>query len=233
MSVIVIFLAVIAGIAGWWLSQQRLMSKPWLEEGVIGPSFDTGTSLPSAKIGLAVFLAVVGCLFALLTSAYVMRMQLPDWQALPLPQLLWLNTGLLALSSVALHCAVLAVRKGSMETTRLALVTGGLTALAFLFGQVLVCRELVAAGFFLSTNPANSFFYLLTGMHGLHILGGLFGLGRTTVRAWEESKTERVRLGVELCAMYWHFLLLVWLGLLVLLAGWAGDFLEICRGLLS
>ena len=233
MSVIVIFLAVIAGIAGWWLSQQRLMSKPWLEEGVIGPAFYTGTRLPSAKIGLAVFLAVVGCLFALLTSAYVMRMQMPDWQALPLPQLLWLNTGLLALSSVALHCAVLAARKGSMETMRLALVTGGLTASAFLFGQALVCRELVAAGFFLSTNPANSFFYLLTGMHGLHILGGLFGLGRTTARTWEEPRAERVRLGVELCAMYWHFLLLVWLGLLVLLAGWAGDFLEICRGLLS
>ena len=97
----------------------------------------------------------------------------------------------------------------------------------------MVCRELVAAGFFLRTNPANSFFYLLTGMHGLHILGGLFGLGRTTARAWEEPRAERVRLGVELCAMYWHFLLLVWLGLLVLLAGWAGDFLEICRGLLS
>ena len=233
MSVVLVFLLVIAGIAGWWLSQQRLMSKPWLEQGVIGPSLDTGTGLPTAKIGLAVFLAVVGCLFALFASAYFMRMELSDWQALALPRLLWLNTGLLALSSVALHCAVVAARRGNTETTRLALATGGLTALAFLFGQTMAWRELAAAGHFLSTNPANSFFYLLTGMHGLHILGGLVGLARTTARAWVEPRTERVRLGVELCAMYWHFLLLVWLGLLVLLAGWAADFIDICRRLLT
>ena len=81
MSVILVFLLVIAGIAGWWLSQQRLMSKPWLEQGVDAafPGTESG-AMPTAKIGLGVFLAVVGCLFALFVSAYFMRMGLADWR---------------------------------------------------------------------------------------------------------------------------------------------------------
>ncbi|TIX68735.1 MAG: cytochrome-c oxidase, partial [Mesorhizobium sp.] len=82
MSVILVFLLVIAGFAGWWLSHQRLMAKPWLEQGLIGDTIGLeGSPLPTAKIGLGVFLAVVGCLFALFTSAYFMRMALSDWQA--------------------------------------------------------------------------------------------------------------------------------------------------------
>ena len=107
MSVILVFLLVIAGFAGWWLSHQRLMAKPWLEQGLVGDFVALDRSaLPTAKIGLGVFLAVVGCLFALFTSAYFMRMALSDWQPLPLPRLLWLNTGVLVLSSIALQCAV-------------------------------------------------------------------------------------------------------------------------------
>jgi len=234
MSVILVFLAVIAGISFWWLAQQRLMSKPWLEQGEAGtlPRLET-TGMPTAKLGLAVFLAVVGCLFALFASAYFMRMELSDWQAPPLPGVLWLNTLILILSSVALHCAVLAARRGQIETTKLALVTGGLTSLAFLGGQLLAWRELSDGGYLLGTNPANSFFYLLTGMHGLHILGGLLALARTTAKAWTGERPDRLRLNVELCAMYWHFLLFVWLALFVLLAGWAGDFIDICRQLLT
>lgn len=234
MSVILVFLLVIFGIAGWWLAQQRLMSKPWLEQGSAAafPGTESGT-MPTAKIGLGVFLAVVGCLFALFASAYFMRMELSDWQALPVPRVLWLNTGILVLSSVALHLAVVASRKDQIETTRLALVTGGLTALAFLAGQLIAWRELSASGYLLSTNPANSFFYLLTGMHGLHIVGGLIALARTTAKAWSGASRERLRLSIELCAMYWHFLLFVWLGVFVLIAGWAASFIDICRQLLT
>ena len=149
---------------------------------ILSPS--TGRALPTAKIGLGVFLAVVGCLFALFTSAYFMRMALSDWQPLPVPRLLWLNTGVLVLSSIALQCASVAARKGQMDTVRLGLATAGLTALAFLVGQLMAWRELTADGYFLTANPANSFFYLITGMHGLHIVGGLVGLGRTTAGAW-------------------------------------------------
>ena len=131
------------------------------------------------------------------------------------------------------NALVLQEGAASMASLAGALRFFGTDRSAYVSGQVLAWRELTTGGYLLSGNPANGFFYMITGMHGLHILGGLFGLGRTTARAWEEPRAERVRLGVELCAMYWHFLLLVWLGLLVLLAGWAGDFLEICRGLLS
>ena len=234
MSVVLVFLLVVFGIAGWWLAQQRLMSKPWLEQGSAAafPGTESGT-MPTAKIGLGVFLAVVGCLFALFASAYFMRMELSDWQALPVPRVLGLNTGILVLSSVALHLAVVASRKDQIETTRLALVTGGLTALAFVAGQLIAWRELSASGYLLSTNPANSFFYLLTGMHGLHILGGLIALARTTAKAWSGVRNQRLRLSIELCAMYWHFLLFVWLGVFVLIAGWAASFIDICRQLLT
>ena len=104
MSVILVFLLVIAGIAVWWLSHQRLMAKPWLEQGVIDTfNGSVKPDIPTAKIGLGVFLAVVGCLFALFTSAYFMRMELADWRPLPLPRLLWFNTGVLVASSVALQ----------------------------------------------------------------------------------------------------------------------------------
>jgi cytochrome c oxidase subunit III len=234
MSVILVFLLVIVGFAGWWLSHQRLMAKPWLEQGVIGDVVGMeGSALPTAKIGLGVFLAVVGCLFALFTSAYFMRMALSDWQALPLPRVLWFNTGVLVLSSIALQCAAVAARRGQIDTVRLGLVTAGLTALAFLIGQLVAWRELTADGYLLTANPANSFFYLITGMHGLHILGGLVGLSRTTAGAWNGARPERLRLSVELCAMYWHFLLFVWLAIFALLAGWAATFIEICRQLLT
>ncbi|WP_274628665.1 cytochrome c oxidase subunit 3 [Arvimicrobium flavum] len=233
MSVILVFLLVIAGVAGWWLSQQRLMSKPWLEQGVDVFPGGQAPTMPNPKLGLGVFLAVVGCLFALFASAYFMRMELADWRAMPLPRILWFNTLVLALSSVALHIAVVSSRKDQIQTTRLALVTGGLTALVFLAGQVSAWRDLAASGYLLNGNPANSFFYLLTGMHGLHIVGGLVALGVTTARAWGDVPRERLRLGVELCAMYWHFLLFIWLALFVLIAGWANDFIDICRQLLT
>lgn len=233
MSAILLFLAVIGAIAGWWLSQQRLTAKPWLEQGVIGEIEGESIPLPNAKIGLGVFLAVVGALFALFISAYLMRMELSDWQSLPVPRLLWLNTGVLVLASVALQCAVIAARRGQLDTVRLGIATGGVTTLAFLGGQLLAWREMSAVGYLMTSNPANSFFYLMTGLHGLHILGGLVALGRTARRAWGEESADKLRLSVELCAAYWHFLLLVWLFVFALLAGWADDFIEICRQLLS
>src|SRR6266849_6387090 len=109
-------MAGIAAIAGWWLSQQRLAAKPWLEEGVAVDLLEEGTSsLPAAKIGLGVFLGVVGSLFALFVSAYSMRMNMIDWRALPVPRLLWFNTGVLVLSSVALQWAQVAARRDDVD----------------------------------------------------------------------------------------------------------------------
>src|ERR1700716_24858 len=116
MSAIILYMAGIAAIAGWWLSQQRLAAKPWLEEGLIVDFREEGTSsLPPAKIGLGVFLAVVGSLFALFISAYSMGMNMVDWRALPVPRLLWFNTAVLILSSVALQWAHVAARRNDMD----------------------------------------------------------------------------------------------------------------------
>lgn len=232
MPVTILFMAVIAALGVWWLLQQRLTAKPWLEEGVIAAA---GGALPASrsKTGLRVFLGVVGSLFALLTSAYLMRMGMADWRALPIPRVLWLNTGVLVLSSVALHAAKVSVRRGQMDDLKAWLLAGGLTAMAFLAGQFWAWRQLNAAGYFVTANPADSFFYLMTGLHGLHIIGGLIALAWTADRVWNGAPAGKVRLSVEMCATYWHFLLALWLFLFMLLAGWADDLAIICRELLT
>jgi cytochrome c oxidase subunit 3 len=233
-SAIILFMAGIAAIAGWWLSQQRLASKPWLEEGVLVDfRGDNASSLPSAKIGLGVFLAVVGSLFALFISAYSMRMSMVDWRALPVPKLLWFNTGVLITSSIALQWAYMAARRNDMDGVIIGLLAGAASAVIFLVGQLLAWQQLKVAGYFVASNPANSFFYLITAMHGMHLMGGLVALGRTTAKVWRGAKMIQVRLSVELCAIYWHFLLLVWLVLLGLLTGWTDNFVDICRQLLT
>jgi len=233
-TITLLLLAVIGAIAAWWLSQQRLTSKPWLEVGAIDDVPGTGASpLPAATVGLGVFLAVVVTLFALLISAYFMRMQLADWAQMPAPKLLWFNTGLLILSSVALQYAQVAARRGRMEDVGAGLIAGGLFAFAFLVGQLIAWQQLNAEGYFLATNPANAFFYLLTGLHGLHLLGGLVALGLTADKVWRGSEVKEVRLSVRLCAIYWHFLLALWLVLFSLLTPWVGDFAAICRQLVT
>ena len=183
MNITFLFLAVIAAIVAWWLAQQRLTAKPgWRRVRSAIPA--GASSLPAAKIGLGVFLAVVGSLFALLISAYSMRMEMGEWRPAPAPKLLWLNTGMLILSSGALQWAQVAARRGRMDGVRAGLLAGGVFALAFLAGQLIAWRQLDAAGYYLTANPAAAFFYLITGVHGLHILGGLVALGRTMDKAW-------------------------------------------------
>ena len=234
MSVALVFMAAVGAIVAWWLSHQRLMAQPWLEVGA--PDDLPGarpSSLPAATIGLGVFLAVVGSLFALFISAYSMRMNMVDWRALPVPKLLWFNTGVLVLSSVALQWAHMAARRNDMDHVIVGLCAGGASAVTFLVGQLLAWQQLSVAGYFLASNPANSFFYLITAAHGLHLMGGLVALGRTTAKVWRGAEMVQVRLSVELCAIYWHFLLVVWLVLLGLLTGWTDDFVDICRRLLN
>lgn len=234
MSITLLLLAVIGAIAAWWLSQQRLTSKPWLEVGVIDDFPGTGASSQyAATIGLGVFLAVVVTLFVLLISAYFMRMQVADWAQMPAPKLLWFNTGVLLLSSVALQYAQVAARRGRLEDVGGGLIAGGLFAIAFLVGQLLAWQQLNAEGYFLATNPANAFFYLLTGLHGLHLLGGLVALALTVDKVWRDAGLGKVRLSVRLCTIYWHFLLLLWLVLFTLLTPWVGDLAVICRQLLE
>ncbi|MDL2407022.1 cytochrome c oxidase subunit 3 [Rhizobium calliandrae] len=234
MSAILIFLAGIAGIIIWWMAGQRLTSKPWLEAGVAGDAPEMrGSPATAAKVGLGIFLAVVGSLFTLLISAYLSRLSGSDWWSIPIPRLLWVNTAALATSSVALQWAKMEARLDRSEMLNTALAVAFVLAVLFLAGQVLAWRQLVAAGYVLADNPSNSFFYMITGLHGLHILGGLFVLGRTTIRARTSQAPARVSLSVDLCAIYWHFMLVVWLILFALFAGWANSFVDLCRQLVT
>lgn len=224
MGVIILFLAVLGAIAAWWLSHQRLMAKPWLEAGPIGDEPRTARSpLPAAKVGLGFFIVVAGALFTLFLSAYSIRMQMGDWRPLPAPPLLWLNTLMLLLSSIALQWARGAAQREEIEGMKAGLAAAGVCSLAFLVGQIIAWQQLIDAGYGLASNPANAFFYLLTAAHALHVAGGLVALARTADKVWRSGWTIRTRLSVELCTVYWHFLLLVWLILFALLLVEPGD----------
>jgi cytochrome c oxidase subunit III len=236
MVVVVLFMILMAILAGWWLSRQGLADKPWLEVGMgVEASGAKLPSSPTAKVGLGVFLVVAGSLFSLLISAYSMRMDMADWRALPMPTVLWFSTGLLILASIALHMAVIAARCDELGHVRSSILAAGVCSLAFLTTQLLAWRELAAAGYFSAANPASAFFYLVTAIHGAHMLGGLVALCRTSARAFAAAPQAvgGLTLSVELCALYWHFLLLVWLILFSLLMRWTDDLIAICRGLLT
>ena len=189
-----------------------LTAKPWEVEGVIAdPSDGDGEFLPPAYLGLKIFLAVVTVVFSLLIVSYAGRMEMGDWRPLQEPWLLWPNSAVLILSSIALHWAVVSARRGDSDGLRLGLLAGGALAAVFLVGQLAAWRQLIALGYFASSNPANAFFYLITGMHGVHLIGGLVAWIRTMVKLRRGDEIARVGASAELCAIYWHFLLAVWL----------------------
>jgi cytochrome c oxidase subunit 3 len=197
----------------------QLLEKPWVTpEGASGKLPGGHTfALPTATLGLRVFLAVATVLFSLSIVGYADRMTLGDWRPLPEPWLLWANTAMLVLCSVAFQWAVASARREEPEGVRLGLLAGGVFTFAFLVGQVLASQRMIALGYYAETNPANAFFYFLTGLHAAHLLGGLVAWARTSAKVRRGLEVERVRLSVELCAVYWHFLLVVWLVLFGLL----------------
>ncbi len=218
MTFALVFLAVIMATVIGWLLRQTLNTQPWDATDPVEnrPGRGVLTATP-AKIGLWTFLAVVTSLFALFLSAYLMRMQLGDWRPLAEPNLLWLNTAILALASVAFQLTRGAATRGQLLTVKVGLIVGGVCTTMFLLGQLIAWQQLNASGYFMAGNPANSFFYLLTALHGLHLLGGMWVWGRTTTRVFTSADVGSVRLSVELCTVYWHYLLLVWIGLFALL----------------
>jgi cytochrome c oxidase subunit 3 len=221
LSLSVAFVALLAGVVVWGLLARRLTAKPWETPGSTEDLEAEGAEgLPPAKVGLWTLLAVITSLFGLFISAYWMRMQHAhgDWSPLAVPRLLWLNTALLILSSAGMQWARAAARRGQADRVKVGLAAGGVLAWAFLAGQLLAWRQLSASGYFMASSPAIAFFYLLTGVHGLHLLGGLLVWGKTVVRmAHAGVELIDLRLSVELCTVYWHYLLLVWLVLFTVL----------------
>ena len=169
-----------------------------------------------ARFGLLAFMGTVSMLFIGFTSAYILRRASPDWQPLAAPPVLWLNTGILALSSGALEVARRRLRGWDLASAQRWGTATAVLGIAFLAGQFVGWQQLRALGVFLASNPHSSFFYVLTGVHGLHLIGGLVWglvvvarLRRTTLAPGED--------GLGLFATFWHFLGALWLYLLFLL----------------
>jgi len=218
MTIGLVFLALIMATVVWWLIRTTFNAKPWeAAMGTEGERDPGALPLPPAKVALGSFLAVVTSFFVLLLSAYMMRMELPDWRRLDDPAMLWINTVVLLFASVAFQKAVGDFRRERKLPGRLSLLAGGLLSIAFLAGQYLVWQRLNAEGYYAASNPAYAFFYLATGLHGLHLAGGLWVWVRTSAQAFRGAGARRLLPSIELCTAYWHFLLLVWAGLFILL----------------
>lgn len=217
MALTLIFLTALMAVVLWWLLRQTVNVRPW-EAEVIAHDIRAGVlARPAAKTALGVFLAVATALFALFISAYAMRLDYLDWSPVPQPRLLMWNTAVLVVASLAMEWAVHAARRADFDGVRKGMLAAGFLAALFVIGQVVVWKQFSDAGYFLATSAATAFFYLLTGVHGLHVVGGLVAWTRTAARMKRGDDPARIRLGVELCAIYWHFLLAVWVVLFTIL----------------
>ena len=216
MTIGLVFLSLLMAVILWWLFRQTVNVRPW--EAQAASAVAAGSPVPPpAKMALWAFLAVASSLFVLFVSAYAMRLGLGDWSPLPRPRLLVLNTAFLVGASLAMQWTVHAVRRADAARVQRGLAASGLLTLAFLAGKLYVWKQLNDAGFLLTTNAATAFFYLFTAVHGLHVAGGLVAWARASLRAARGTDPDRTRLAVELCATYWHYLLVVWLALYALI----------------
>ncbi len=214
MEIGLIALALILATLLGWLLKQSFNTQPWVAETVSetahhGP---LGDSSNSKLIALITLLAVVTSFFALVLSAYALRMEYGDWVPMTEPQLLWANTALLVLASVAFQWTRNAALNEQAGRVLPGLLATGLLTGGFVVGQLVAWQQLQSGGQLITDNPSNAFFYFLTGAHALHILGGLYVWARATTRVvLGKGSAAAIRRSIELCTIYWHFLLLVWL----------------------
>jgi cytochrome c oxidase subunit 3 len=168
------------------------------------------------ELGLWMFLGTIVMLFAAFTSALVVRKSGGDWLTFELPQILWFNTAVIAVSSLMLEGVRRAGRRSRRAATPWVVATVSL-GLVFLAGQVQAWRELVASGVFLPTNPSSGFFYILTGAHAVHMVAALMVLGMLLVRTVRRSHDGEWPFFASLASTFWHFLTVVWLYLFLIL----------------
>jgi cytochrome c oxidase subunit 3 len=177
------------------------------------------------RLGMLVGLAGMVMLFTSLTSAYIVRAASSnDWVPLPVPQLLWVSTGLILISSATLEMARRALRREAVDVYRRWLVITTLFGAGFLVFQLIVWRQLVGQGIYIASNPHSSFFYLLTATHGLHLACGLLVLVYLFVRYLNQQQSNvvlsRQIAAADAAALYWHFMDALWLYLFLLLFLW-------------
>ena len=193
---------------------QLLTQKPWdPAQAKIDNMHDGETlNLSKGKLGLRYIMIVSSIFFSLFIVTYADRLVFADWQQMPEPLLLWFNTLILFISSAVFISTQFAAKNNQFEKVKQKLLIIGYLALAFLIGQFLVWLQLINLGYYVSTNPANAYFYVFTALHGLHLIGGLIYWIMTIRKVWIPSDIviANAKHTVDLCAIYWHFLLAVW-----------------------
>jgi cytochrome c oxidase subunit 3 len=175
---------------------------------VLPSSLEDPNKLPPGTYRVGIFIACVSifAFFAALVIAYVWRSRTPPyWDPIVLPPVLWLSTTFIAASSVSLESARRVFRRGLWRMASRLLLAAAVFGVAFLAAQLTAWRDLVNQGAYLMENPHSSFFYLFTGLHAAHLLGGLVALFILLV-----GRNKRREL-IDVIAYYWHFLGVLWL----------------------
>lgn len=177
-------------------------------------------------LAMRFMLVSIAMLFLTLGFAYFERSHTGlNWQHIHVPPLLWLSSALILASGWTLEFARSALdsRRRRGYTVWLGIAIG--IGLGFLASQILALRELAGQGIYLHDNPHSSLFYVVTGAHGLHLLGGIAALSFLLVQASVhpdllQAEFERQRGRMAVSALYWHFLTILWLGLFLFLLLW-------------
>jgi len=178
---------------------------------------DSSFPISSKQIATWLLMTGIAMLFAGLTSAYIVLRGVPTWDKIPLPPQVWVNTLLLLASSLTLELARRSVRADKVVALRQWLGITAVLGIAFVSGQIVLWREMTASGVLLTSTLHSSFFYVLSGIHAVHILGGLIALVLVSVKAWSGRLSSISFEPLRLCATYWHFMGGVWLYLILLL----------------
>jgi cytochrome c oxidase subunit III len=170
------------------------------------------------KFALWLFIVTIAMLFAAFTSAYIVKRADTGWAEIVLPWHFWLNTWIIIISSATLFFATRAAKKDRLESTKLLVTLTTIFGVAFLVGQLLAFRELVALNeYFTGGNVSHSFIYVITGAHGFHVIGGVVFLLITLVEVFKYNIHSKNMDLLEMCATYWHFLGVLWLYLFAFL----------------
>ena len=188
------------------------------------PSADrpTDEQVSTGKLGLAVFLLSLSMLFAASIAGYlVVRLRAEVWRPPgmpPLPGGLWLSTALILLSSGTIQWALSSVRRDRTNALRRGMLLTSLLAGGFLVCQIVNWTQLARAEMPPTAKSLYAFtFYMLTALHAAHVLGGMVPLAITTVKSFLYRYTSTDHAGVLYCAIYWHFLDVVWIILFAVL----------------
>jgi len=172
------------------------------------------------KFAMWLFIVSVIMLFAGLTSAYLVRRAEGNWLEFELPHIFYYSTAVIMLSSLTMHWAYISAKKDELGQLKIGMWLTLILGLVFLAMQWMGWVELVNMGVFFAgsqSNPAGSFLYVLSGLHGLHLIGGLVFLAILLVAAVRLQIHGKAMVRMEMCATYWHFLDLLWVYLFVFL----------------